>query len=75
MAATRDTYLAWCKQRALEAFATGDAAAAIASMLKDLQTWERGPFYEPDELAVREAEARFYTSSTDEVRDWIESFA
>ena len=68
-------YLVWCKQRALEIFATGNTSAAVTSMLCDLQTWERGPLLKPDELAIRQAEARFYTSSADDVRDWIESFA
>ena len=70
----RDTYLVRCKQRALEIFATGDAAAAVTAMLSDLQSWDRGSFIKPDELAIRQAEARFYTNSADDVRDWIESF-
>jgi hypothetical protein len=70
-----DAYLARCKQRALEIFASGDSTAAVASILSDLHQWGRDSIYEADELAIREAEARFYTNSPDEIRDWIESFA
>ena len=68
---TRDEHLAWCKQRALKIFASGDSGGAIASMLRDLQKSEDGAMFDAGELAMLEAEARFYTNTPQDILDWI----
>lgn len=40
MTKTRDQHLAWCKERAHEALASGDCDGAVASMLSDLRKHE-----------------------------------
>lgn len=71
---TRQSYLSWCKARALAILSSGDTRAAIASMLNDISQWEGDQLYDAGELAMRQAEAVFYTSTPDEIRVWINDF-
>jgi hypothetical protein len=43
-------------------------------MLSDLAQWEGGKLYNAGELAMRRAEAIFYTSTAEEIRHWIDDF-
>jgi hypothetical protein len=72
---TRQQYISWCKDRAHAILAAGDARGAVASMLDDIAQWKGDRLYDAGELEMRRAEAIFFTSSPEEIRDWIEHFS
>jgi hypothetical protein len=72
---TRQLYLSWCRDRAHAILADGDTRGAVDSMLSNLAQWEGGKLYNAGELAMRRAEAVFFTSTSEEIRDWIDDFS
>lgn len=70
----RAEYIAWCKARALKILISGDTSGAVATMISDLQKWEGGTIYNSDELSMRFAEAAFFTTEPQDVREWINRF-
>lgn len=70
---TRAEHLAWCKQRALDILDSGDADAAVASMLSDLNKW-REPLYDQMTLTTLAMDAVLFRKTADQLRDWINGF-
>jgi hypothetical protein len=70
---TRDEHLAWAKARAAEHLNAGEAAAAAASLVSDINKHDelRGQF---TPLAVIRAGTIAALKGPASVRDWIASF-
>lgn len=70
---SRDEHLAWCKKRALEILDSGDIDGARASMISDLQKWQK-PLYQPEIFQLVCADGVLFCKTAAQMRHWIEGF-
>ncbi len=68
---TRAEHLAWCKERALAIAASGDIAAAVASMGSDLLKFDGPPIYDAECYRVVMADGMIYRNTIRDVTNWI----
>jgi hypothetical protein len=71
---TREQFLAWAKDRALEYARRSDKAGCIASFVSDCSKWEGGQLYDAATLAFMTQDAMLFRSGPDELVDWVEGF-
>lgn len=70
---TRDEHLAWCKERALQILESGDMPGAVASMISDLEKYDK-PLYDTKTMTLLSADGIFFRNTPDRVKNWIEGF-
>jgi hypothetical protein len=71
---TREEHLRWCKDRALQLVESGDATAAVASMISDLGNWQGGALYDRSVFNALAMDGLMFRKTADQVRNWIEGF-
>lgn len=71
---TRDEYLLWCMERALEYVDRGDPRQGFTSMLSDLSKHEELKDHKGAELGVMFMMLPGFIDDRRKVREWIEGF-